>query len=174
MVYPLIIDLVIALIKDLRKDIYSDFMHEILPTVISILDCSNLKLLDAVFSLLSFSFKYLLNPLREDLKRFYGIYVVLLNHKNKYVRKFAAQSFSYVLRKIKFSQDIVNMLTSEVDGENEVLALVELLFEICSGEQDNLHSKAPEVLTSLLEDLEFISKPLGAQVVRYLYIKLTN
>lgn len=89
-VYPAIIELIIALIKDLRQDIYSDFMHKILPCVISILDCTNLTLLDAVFTLLSFSFKYLLTPLREDLVRFYSVYVELLLHKNKYVRKFAA------------------------------------------------------------------------------------
>lgn len=80
----------IALIKDLRQDIYPDFMHKILPGVISILDCNNLPLLDSVFSLLSFSFKYLLNPLREDLTQFYSVYVELLLHKNKFVRKFAA------------------------------------------------------------------------------------
>lgn len=89
-VYPAIIDLIIALVKDLRQDIYPAFMHEILPVVIGILDCSNLPLLDAVFSLLSFSFKYLLNPLREDLTNFYSVYVELLLHKNKFVRKFAA------------------------------------------------------------------------------------
>lgn len=89
-VYPAIIDLVIALVKDLRQDIYPDFMHEILPVVISILDCSNLPLLDAVFSLLSFSFKYLLTPIREDLTNFYNVFVELLLHKNKFVRKFTA------------------------------------------------------------------------------------
>jgi len=65
-------------------------MHEILPVVISILDSSNLALLDAVFSLLSFSFKYLLNPIRDDLKNFYSVFVELLLHKNRFVRKFAA------------------------------------------------------------------------------------
>lgn len=125
-------------------------MHEILPVVISVLDCSNLPLLDAVFSLLSFSFKYLLNPLRDDLKNFYSVYVELLLHKNKFVRKFAAQSFSYVLRKVKFTTELTHMLCA-VTSENEVLGLVDLLFEVCSGETDSLHSKAPEVLASLLE-----------------------
>lgn len=173
-VYPAIIDLIIALIKDLRQDIYQDFMHEILPVVISILDCSNLPLLDAVFSLLSFSFKYLLNPLRDDLARFYGVYVELLNHRNKYVRKFASQSFSYVLRKVKFTPELVKMLVQDVNGENEILAAVELLFEVCSGEVDSLHSKAAEVLQGLLSDHEFLVKESGTMVVRYLYVKLLN
>lgn len=59
--------------------------------------------MDAVFSMLSFSFKYLIKPLKEDLVRFYTVFVELLLHKNKFVRKFSAQSFSYVLRKVKFT-----------------------------------------------------------------------
>jgi hypothetical protein len=37
-----VLDLCIALIKDLRQDIYEDFMHEILPKVIAIIDGKNL------------------------------------------------------------------------------------------------------------------------------------
>jgi hypothetical protein len=89
-VYPAIIELVIALIKDMRGDIYEDFLQQILPVVISILDCTDLLLMDAVFSMLSFSFKYLIKPLKEDLVRFYTVFVELLLHKNKFVRKFSA------------------------------------------------------------------------------------
>jgi hypothetical protein len=148
-------------------------MHELLPTVISLLDCSNLPLLDAVFSLLSFSFKYLLNPIREDLTRFYSIYVELLQHKNKFVRKFAAQSFSYVLRKVKFTESITGMVCA-VSGENEIMGAVELLFEVCSGEQDSLHSKAPEVLSSIFGLDKFIRTADGSLLVRCLYLKLVN
>lgn len=106
-VYPAIIELVIALIKDMRGDIYEDFLQQILPVTISILDCTDLLLMDAVFSMLSFSFKYLIKPLKEDLVRFYTVFAELLLHKNKFVRKFSAQSFSYVLRKVKFTPELV-------------------------------------------------------------------
>lgn len=105
--YPAIIELVIALIKDMRGDIYEEFLQEILPVIISVLDCTDLQLMDAVFSMLSFSFKYLIKPLKEDLTRFYTVYSELLMHKSKFVRKFAAQSFSYVLRKVKFTPELV-------------------------------------------------------------------
>lgn len=171
---PAIIDLVIALVKDLRQDIYPAFMHEILPVVIGILDCSNLPLLDAVFSLLSFSFKYLLNPIREDLKNFYSIFVELLLHRNKFVRKFASQSFSYVLRKVKFSHELIKILCDEVSSEHSVMGLVDLLFEVCNGETDSLHSKAPEVLSHLLEHNNFVDSQPGVLTIRYIYLKLTN
>jgi hypothetical protein len=61
-----------------------------------------------------------------------------------------------------------------VTSENEVLGLVDLLFEVCSGETDALHSKAPEVLIGLLEHTEFVNSAPGLLTIRYLYLKLTN
>lgn len=172
-VYPAIIELVIALIKDMRGDIYEDFLQQILPVVISILDCTDLLLMDAVFSMLSFSFKYLIKPLKEDLVRFYTVFVELLLHKNKFVRKFAAQSFSYVLRKVKFTPELVKLVCT-VTSENAVLGICDLLFEICSGESDSLHSKAAEVLNSLLEFEHTRTDQYGKLLVRHLYLRLTN
>jgi hypothetical protein len=37
-----------------------------------------------------------------------------------------------------------------------------------------MHSKAPEVLVSLLEHTEFVNSDPGLLTVRYLYLKLTN
>ena len=93
------------MIKDLRGDIYPDFVTKILPACLAALDIDDLVLMDSVFSLFSFAFKYLLNPLRQDLANFYPLYVELLSHKNRYIRKFAAQAFSYVLRKVSFTEE---------------------------------------------------------------------
>jgi hypothetical protein len=82
--------LLVAFVKDLRSEIYPEFMEQILPTLVSILDMQNLKLLDGVFSLLSFCFKYLLKPIKEDIFNVYSVYSELLKHKNRFVRKFAA------------------------------------------------------------------------------------
>lgn len=74
-----------------------------MPACVTALDGTNLQLMDAVFSLFSFAFKYLLQPLKNDIENFYGVYSELLKHKNKFIRKFAAQAFSYVLRKVPFA-----------------------------------------------------------------------
>jgi len=55
-----------------------------------------------------------------------------------------------------------------------VIGLVDLLFEVCSGETDSLHSKAAEVLTMLLDYSKFIGTAHGLMTVRYLYLKLVN
>ena len=87
-----------------------------MPGVIAALDQEDLQLMDSVFTLFSFAFKFLLEPLRENLPGFYPVYAVLLEHKNRFVRKFAAQAFSYVLRKLDFSNSstsatVVQILT---------------------------------------------------------------
>ena len=100
--------------------------------------------MDAVFSLFSFGFKYLLQPLRNDIQNFFSVYSELLQHKNRFIRKFAAQAFSYVLRKVPFSEvqkesedqkdpKILHMLMADLDNEDQVLGLTDLLFEVCKG-----------------------------------------
>ena len=116
-VYHSILELLVALVKDLRSEIYQEFLNEILPSVISVLDAQNLTLLDGVFSFLSFSFKYLLKPIKEDIFNVYNVYSELLKHKNRFVRKFAAQSFSYVLRKVAFTPEITLMLFKDVNAD---------------------------------------------------------
>lgn len=63
-----VLELLIALIKDLRQDAYADFKEQIMPAVISIIDIQNIAIMDKVFTLFSFCFKYLLRPIREDFE----------------------------------------------------------------------------------------------------------
>ena len=84
------INLFIALIKDFRGDIYQDFLESIMPKIIGALDISDISLVDRVFTLLSFAVKYLVRSIKDDLTNFYRVFSPLLEHKNKYVRKFAA------------------------------------------------------------------------------------
>lgn len=55
-----VMELFIALIKDLRSELYEEFALKILPGVIEVIDVQNLDLLDKIFTLFSYSFKYLL------------------------------------------------------------------------------------------------------------------
>ena len=99
-IQSIIMDLFIALIKDMRGDIYEEFLHQILPTAINLLDAENLQTMDKVFQLLSFAFKFLIKPIRENIRDVFSVYIVLLEHRNRFIRKFSAQSFSFVLRKV--------------------------------------------------------------------------
>jgi hypothetical protein len=70
--------------------------------------------------MISFGIKYLLKPIKEDIQNFYSVYSELLVSKNKYVRKFAAQSFSYVIRKVKFNEKLYKLIIKHIYAEDDV------------------------------------------------------
>ncbi|TNV87999.1 hypothetical protein FGO68_gene14880 [Halteria grandinella] len=171
-----VIDLFIALIKDFRTDIYQDFLTLILPRVISSLDISNVQLLDKIFTLISFSVKYLTRSIKEDLPIFYSTYSELLSHKNKFVRKFSAQAFCYVVRKLPLQgallETILKPLMEAKDRVlDHVLGVSELLFEVAYGAGEGLHSKAKEVMVQVL-CIERSEKT--RLVIRCMFQKLVN
>lgn len=175
-----VLDLCIALVKDLRQDVYEEFLHEMLPRVIEAIDGSNLPLMDKVFQLLSFSFKYLIKPIKANIESVYSVYFELLQHRNRFIRKFTAQSFSYVLRKLTFDQATISMLVSPLQEESvanmedRVNGLSELFFEVVSGQGEDLHSKGRSVLSELLMSPSIAASDGCRQVVRVLYLKLVN
>ncbi len=128
-----------------------------MPSMINALDISNVTLLDKVFTLLSFAVKYITESIKEDLENFYSAYVELLGHKNKFVRKFAAQSFCYVIRKISFDERLLSTILKPIFASSEdktlfdkIVGISELLFEVIYGASEGLHSRAKECLEQLL------------------------
>lgn len=54
------------------------------------IDAQNAELLDKVFTMISFGIKYLVKSIKDDIDNFYDMYLEVLVHKNKFIRKFAA------------------------------------------------------------------------------------
>ena len=150
-----IFDLCIALIKDLRHEMYLDFFNQMLPSAIKVLDAENLETMDKIFQLLSFAFKFLIKPIRENINAVFSVYIMLLEHKSRFVRKFSAQSFSYVLRKIDIDEAFVSFTLGFLDTDENVNdrinGLSDLLFEVISGHGDELHSKGMSMLQEFLK-----------------------
>jgi len=126
-----------------------------LPKAIELLDADNLEMMDKVFQLLSFAFKYLIKPIKENISAVFAVYIELLQHKNRYIRKFSAQSFSYVLRKVTITPEFVAFLMGFIDEEGAVAndrvnGLSELFFEVISGHGNDLHSKGETILSEIL------------------------
>ena len=134
-----------------------EFLHQILPKAIQVLDADNLDIMEKIFQLLSFSFKFLIKPIKENIRNVFSVYIVLFEHKNRFIRKFSAQSFSYALRKITIDQDFIDFIISLLNAadsgsavQDRVNGLSELLFEVVSGHGNELHSKGESVLTEIL------------------------
>lgn len=178
-VHGSILDLCVALIKDLRHEVYTEFMHELLPKAIEVLEVDNLEIMDKVFQLLSFAFKYLLKQIKENIRSVFTVYIELLQHKNRFVRKFSAQSFSYVLRKVTMDDDFVKYLIGFLDEDatlasDRVNGLADLFFEVISGHGNDLHSGGQSLLSQILACELVSSSQSCRQMVRILYLKLVN
>ncbi len=132
-----------------------------MPNMINALDISNVTLLDKIFTLLSFAVKYITKSIKDDLENFYSAYVELLGHKNRFVRKFAAQSFCYVIRKINFDEKLLSIILKPILAHDDTdlskralertlldktVGISELLFEVVYGASEGLHSRAKECL----------------------------
>lgn len=159
-----------------------------MPRVIGSLDISNVTLLDKVFTMLSFAVKYLTKSIKEDIVSFYNAYTELLSHKNKFVRKFAAQAFCYVVRKLPFDEKLLKVIISPVLDHDDsassmqqkkrkmdqIMGISELLFEVAYGASEGLHSKAKDVMVQVLSFESEARSQSVVLVVRSLFQKLVN
>jgi hypothetical protein len=157
-------------------------MHTILPAVITSIDNQDLPLLDKIFSLLSMAFKFLLKQIKEDINNVYLVLFELIRHQNKFVRKFASQSLSYVIRKLPIDQALIKIILDPLIEENEdkaevrnaILGTADLFHEVIRGQGDDLHSKARPVLAELLASPLVLTSAITRQMIRTLCLKLVN
>ena len=95
------LSLLTTLVRDLRYDIYPLFPY-ILTSLLALLQPTNPDHLHALFSSLLYLYKFLCRQLVRDVVAVYGEWLGrLLCHDRWYVRKFAAESFAYLVRKVR-------------------------------------------------------------------------
>lgn len=95
------------------------------------------------------------------------------------MRKFSAQSFSYVLRKVTIDEDFVKYLIEFLDEDSalandRINGLAELFFEVISGHGKDLHSGGQSLLSQILACELVSSSQSCRQMIRILYLKLVN
>lgn len=115
--------LVVQLARDLQTDFYPHF-PDFFVLITSLLDTKDTELLEWVFTSLSYLYKYLWRLMVKDMTNIYrwkkantvkwiywtsisdciflsnSLYSTLLAHKKEHIRIFAAESFSYLMRKV--------------------------------------------------------------------------
>ncbi|NIG59314.1 small subunit processome component 20-like [Pontoporia blainvillei] len=96
--YQPLLDLVVRLARDLQTDFYPHFQDFFL-TITSILETQDTELLEWAFTSLSYLYKYLWRLMVKDMSSIYGMYSTLLAHRKLHIRNFAAESFTFLMRK---------------------------------------------------------------------------
>nr|KAJ3422654.1 U3 snoRNP protein [Polyrhizophydium stewartii] len=96
-----ILEVVVALAKDLQEEFYPHF-PAIFQAIVSLVQpATHPELLEAVFNCLAYLFKCLSKQLLGDIENTFALLLPVLRHSKLYVRKFAAESFGFLVRKIR-------------------------------------------------------------------------
>ena len=78
-----------------------DHFDQILQTLVLFIDSSKPEVTGHVFKTLSYLFKHLSEKLKGNVDTLREHYGPLLGHRTKFVRQFAAESFAFILRKLR-------------------------------------------------------------------------
>uniref|UniRef100_A0A3Q2C7Z2 UTP20 small subunit processome component n=1 Tax=Cyprinodon variegatus TaxID=28743 RepID=A0A3Q2C7Z2_CYPVA len=133
--------LVVQLARDLQTDFYPHFPDFFL-LVTSLLDTKDTEVLEWAFTCLSYLYKYLWRLMVKDMTNIY-LYSTLLAHKKEHIRNFAAESFSFLMRKVPDLDALFNHIFSDLEQHpDKVEGTGQLLFEMCKGVRKMFHSCA--------------------------------
>ncbi|KAM4523536.1 small subunit processome component 20 homolog [Fundulus diaphanus] len=144
--YQPLLDLVVQLARDLQTDFYPHFPDFFL-LLTSLLDTKDTEVLEWVFTCLSYLYKYLWRLMVKDMTNIYSLYSTLLAHKKEHIRNFAAESFSFLMRKVPDLDALLNHIFSDLEQHpDKVEGAGQLLFEMCKGVRKMFHSCAATAL----------------------------
>uniref|UniRef100_A0A8C0NC01 UTP20 small subunit processome component n=1 Tax=Canis lupus familiaris TaxID=9615 RepID=A0A8C0NC01_CANLF len=82
------------------------------------------------------------------------MYSTLLAHKKLHIRNFAAESFTFLMRKVSDKNALFNLMFVDLDGHPEkVEGVGQLLFEMCKGVRNMFHSCTGKAVKLILQKL---------------------
>ncbi|KYN12679.1 Small subunit processome component 20 like protein [Trachymyrmex cornetzi] len=169
-----ILELIIAVARDLQKEFY-DYFPEFLSEIIYLLQTKDVEQIEYTFTTLAYLFKFLWRYLTRNIKTVMPLLLPLLaDTQPVYINRFAAESFAFVVRKIKDKDSFLKLILHILEDrnknakENGVSGCAKLLFEVISGTPGQLHSCGEQMLLlyfNALQD-ETIDKTLTYEVLR--------
>lgn len=157
------IDLLVSLAVDINEDFYKYF-DTTFHTLVKLLNSQDGKVIENVFKCFAELFIILWRCISKDITKVFRLYSEhLFTFKSKdYIRIFAAQSFSYLVRKIlrdsnrKKSEKkpkLISLILREVDGNSSIIVgISNLLFEIVKGVRKQFNSYAEEFFIDLIQE----------------------
>uniref|UniRef100_A0A8C7ULV4 UTP20 small subunit processome component n=1 Tax=Oncorhynchus mykiss TaxID=8022 RepID=A0A8C7ULV4_ONCMY len=148
-----LLDLVVQLARDLQMDFYPHF-PDFFVIITSLLETQDTEILEWAFTCLSYLYKYLWRLMVKDMTKMYSLYSTLLAHKKEHIRKFAAESFSFLMRKVPDLDALLNHMFLDLEEHpGKAEGVGQLLFEMCKGVRNMFHSCAGTALPIALRKL---------------------
>ncbi|KAM4037263.1 small subunit processome component 20 homolog isoform 2-T2 [Anomaloglossus baeobatrachus] len=151
--YQPLLDLVVQLARDLQADFYPHF-QDFFKVVSSLLDTKDTEQIEWAFTSLSYLYKYLWRMMVKDMPVIYSLYSALLAHQKEHIRNFAAESFSFLMRKVPDLSGLFNFIFLDLKEHHQKAdGLGQLLFETCKGVRNMFHSCAPKAMQLILHKI---------------------
>ncbi|XP_015276790.1 PREDICTED: small subunit processome component 20 homolog [Gekko japonicus] len=148
-----LLDLVVQLARDLQTDFYPHFQDFFL-CITKLLDTQDTELLEWAFTSLSYLYKYLWRLMVKDMSNIYGLYSTLLAHHKQHIRNFAAESFTFLMRKVSDQNALLNLMFLDLGEHPEkVEGVGQLIFAMCKGVRNMFHSCAEKAITLILKKM---------------------
>ncbi|XP_051886024.1 small subunit processome component 20 homolog isoform X2 [Pristis pectinata] len=159
MAYQPLLDLVVQLARDLQTDFYPHF-RDFFVIITSLLNTQDTDVLEWAFTCLSYLYKYLWRLMVKDITNIYSLYSSLLCHSKEHIRRFAAESFAFLMRKVPDHSALFNLVFADLkEHRTKTGGVGQLLFEMCKGVQNTFHSCAARVLPIILQKLGPVTEP---------------
>ncbi|KAK7480715.1 hypothetical protein BaRGS_00028083 [Batillaria attramentaria] len=151
-----LLDLVVQMGRDMGPDFYAHF-QEIFDILVQLLS-ANAKdpdSLEKVFCTMAYLYKFLWRYLLQDIHRVYGFFSCLLTQNYKeYIQKFAAESFAFLMRKVKDHDALLDFLFTDLrENPEKTSGVGQLLFEMMKGVKQHFHTVSDKVFVSILHKL---------------------
>ncbi|KAH6600372.1 hypothetical protein BASA50_002383 [Batrachochytrium salamandrivorans] len=151
-----ILSLVTALAKDLQEEFYPHFPTVFISIISLVKASTHPDVLEAVFNNVAFLFRYLSKKLLPDIEATFSLMIPVLRHPKLYVRSFAAESFGFLLRKIKENDRQVVVFSFIMDTllENNLREYLEsvslVFFETVKQVHGVFYSKASMIFHNII------------------------
>lgn len=141
------------LARDLQADFYPHF-RDFFVIITSLLNTQDTEVLEWAFTCLSYLYKYLWRLLVKDITDIYSLYSSLLCHSKEHIRRFAAESFAFLMRKVPDHSALFNFMFADLEAHRaKAEGVGQLLFEMCKGVQNAFHSCSAKVFPVILQKL---------------------
>ncbi|KNC97022.1 uncharacterized protein SPPG_07836 [Spizellomyces punctatus DAOM BR117] len=151
--YEPILDLTVALARDLQDD-FHPYIRPLFEIIVRLLQISDIKLTECLFNTLAYLVKYQSKYLLNDMSSTFDLMVPLLRSTKEYIRRFAAESFGSLMRKVQGAsaallyEDIIRRLRAT--PEDPLLdGLSALFFEAVKQVDGNVHYRSPVMVRQL-------------------------
>ncbi|KAG7320342.1 hypothetical protein KOW79_016195 [Hemibagrus wyckioides] len=151
--YQPLLDLVVQFARDLQTDFYPHF-PDFFIIITSLLETQDTEVLEWAFTCLSYLYKYLWRLMVKDMNKIYSLYSKLLAHKKEHIRNFAAESFSFLMRKVPDFDNLFTLMFTDLEQcPQKAKGVGQLMFEMCRGVCNMFHSCTNTALPVALRKL---------------------